>query len=942
MDSDESDNVTGRLGSGGDGGLSEEACLELGDRPRASGPMTPDQWQQARKLFEALCDLPQAQQVRQLDAAGLDPAIERRVRAMLAAEHDGRLGDRLADQAPALATQIAHADRTSQRVGPYTIGGLLGRGGMGEIYRARRSDGSYEQDVAIKFVTLPTPDLASRFDRERQLLASFDHPGIARLLDGGVEENGTPYLVMEFIQGEDIAAYCDRHRHTIQQRIALFLSVIDAVSAAHRQLIVHRDIKPGNVLVTAEGQVKLIDFGIGKFLAAGDLQQAATLTHQQLLTPSYAAPEQLTGGRIGTHTDSFQLGLLLDELVCGLPARSLGDASIEQVVSRCLAAVEPAHRRLGNCGPASAAIARSRRTTPDRLHRQLTGDLDLILKKASAIDPELRYRNVDDLAEDLRSYLAHRPVRARKPSGRYLLSKFVRRHRLAVWTSAAAVTALIGALGVSVLQTREAERQRGIAALEGSRHQQVKEFLIDIFHHADPSVSRQRDISAQELIARASAQLDERNMDPLTAASIHQAVGRAYLGLGIPETALTHLKHALELFEAQEQTHHGDYADTLFLTGQALQTGTYADATRYHQQALDLRRALHGDDHPDVAASLLAVARALRSTQDHDLISATYEKALAAISRYAGQDSRDYAQALTRMGSYYGSRGELETAFPIAQQAYTIATRVMPENDPELGSAALLLGTLGSDTGRFDIGHRHLGEALAIFEETLGPNHPRSLSALGNLSVLSGHQGNFEALLARSREYRDRLIDVFGPESPKAAYGWAHLGLAYFSAGRYEQALQAQNRAVAIIDAVEGEPGSNSGNLVSRGRSLLRLGRYGEALNSADRALAATMGPRNRSQALTCRAEALLSLGRPDAGLKAAQQALELAAPLSDPLLVSEIHSVLAQIHRAAGNSARARIHLHTVEDLLDGSPFFAADVLRRNTQQALQELAAR
>ncbi len=901
--------------------------------------MTPEQWQQARRLFEEVSDLPPDQQARRLAATDLDPALRGRVSAMLEAERGGRIAERLVDQAPGLARQIAHVDRSTQTIGPYTIGALLGRGGMGEIYRAHRSDGAYEQDVAVKFVTLPTPELAARFERERQLLASLEHPGIARLLDGGLTDDGTPYLVMEYIDGEAIDDYCDRSRFDLEQRLRLFLMVLDAVSAAHRQLIVHRDIKPGNILVTEQGQTKLIDFGIGKSLAAG-LGEAATLTHQRMMTPSYAAPEQLTGGSIGTHTDSFQLGLLLDELICGVPGRRLEDASIEQAVSRCLAEVEPARQRFlaaGNRGE----IARRRRTGPDRLARRLSGDLDLILKKACAIDPRLRYRNVDDMADDIGAYLAHRPVRARKPSRRYLVGKFVQRHRVAVLASLVAFAALIGSLAVSVFQTLEAERQRGIALLEGARHQQVKEFLLNIFHNADPAVAQRPDVSARELIARASEQLDESAMDPLTAASIYQAIGQAYLGLGMPETATAHLRHALELFDGAGQADQRDYADASFLLGESLQTGTYAEALTFHEQALELRRRLLGDDHPDVATSLLAVARALRSTQDHERIIATFFEALDAIERYAGRESPDYARALIRMGNYYGSRGELEAAYPLALEAYGIASRTLDARDPDLGRAALLLGTLGSDTGRFDVGSRHLRQALEIFESVYGRNHPRSLSTLGNLSVLHGHQGDFDALLSRSTDYRDRLIDMFGPDSPKAAYGWSHLGVALYTAERFEKALEAHDRAIAIIASGQGEIDSNGANQMSRGRTLLRLGRSEEALQSIDRALTAAMGPRNRAMALISRAEALLDLERPEPAREDAERALALAGSLKDPLLTGEIHIVLARIHRALGDLSRARGHLRSARGLLDDSPFHAAEALRRQSDKALRELAS-
>ena len=488
--------------------------------------MSPEQWREVRAQFERLCDLPGDQQTAGLAEADCSTIVKDKVKAMLIAEQSDRMGQQLAEQAPQMVRQIASVDRQGQTIGPYTVRELLGRGGMGEIYRADRTDNRFEQQVAVKFVVLPTAESAVRFERERRLLARLEHPSIARLLDGGVADDGAPYLIMEYIAGSPIHRYFDDHRFSIERRLQTFLEVIDAVSAAHRQLIIHRDIKPENVLIDAVGRPRLIDFGIGKSLGATAIEDVQTLTEQQLMTPRFAAPEQMTGGAVGTHTDSFQLGILLDGLLCGVPARELDGTSIEQLLEACLAPIAPAHERL-LAATSSERIAANRQTTPDRLARQLRGDLRLILQKACATDPQLRYRNVDDMADDIKAWLDHQPVRARPPSRSYLIGKFVRRHRLAVAFSSLGLIALLSLSIVSVMQARKAQA-------EAARSRAVQQLLTDVFERADPFGSGGGEITLAAALTEALPAIERRVVnDAELDYSIHTTLAGIFNSLGM-------------------------------------------------------------------------------------------------------------------------------------------------------------------------------------------------------------------------------------------------------------------------------------------------------------------------------------------------------------------------------------------------------------------------
>ncbi len=890
--------------------------------------MGPEQWSRVRELFDRLCDLSQAEQLAALERANDSAEVLGRVKEMLAAERSSAVKDSLAEQTPALMDHLTRVSARGRQVGPYTIGALIGRGGMGEIYAAERSDGAYRQRVAIKFVALQSPEQAARFERERQLLASLEHPNIARLLDGGMDPNGVPFLVMEYIDGQSIDRYCDERRLSVAGRIEQFLPVIAAVSAAHRQLIVHRDIKPQNVLVDDNGQPKLIDFGIGKALADNPAALNITRPDDRLLTPANAAPEQVGDGAIGTHTDSFQLGLLLGELVSGVPARELGSASMEQVVTLLLQPIRAPLNRLVD-SPDAQAIAAARSCGLDALKRQLGGDLGSILAKACAIEPAARYRNVDELGDDLRRYLTHQPVQARKPSSWYLLSRFVRRHRVAVAASLAALLALAGALAYSVVQTREAERQRALALAEAQKQAEVRRFLVSVFRQADPNVSRGRDVTARSLLATAAAQVVDRVDDPLTSAATFQAIGGAYHGLGAQEEAERYLQRALALYREMGQSESDDFAATAFLLGDVYQAASSAESLELHRLALTTRLRLSPEPRAELAESLLATARAMRQTNNREAIVETYNQALEIIASYAGTDSADYARALGKLGSYYGSLGALETLYPIAVEAYRIGELSMEPDDPELAALALLLGTVASDTGRFEVAREKLQQAFDRFTVIYGDRHPRTLAALANRSVLFSHLGQTEEMLALATQYRDRLNEVFGPRSPKAAFGWSNLGSSYFSAGRFDEALEAFRQSIEILTNPENPGEDNAGrDYVFAGMALVELGEPDAALEAFETAQTRALGLVTSVLASRYAAEARLRRGELKAAQSLAEQALEGAAPLNQVLLTAGAELTLARVLLAQAELTAAARKLESARSRVADSPFHKAQDL--------------
>ena len=442
-----------------------------------------DRWRELEPLLDQLLELSPEDQARRLAVLRDEsPELALDLERILLAGHGGPLA---ANEAGS-PFEDARANLTlmGSAIGPYRLIEAIGQGGMGSVWLAERSDGRFEGAVAIKFLNFAligkSADL--RFQREGSYLARLTDPGIARLLDAGVTSTGQPYLVLEHVQGLSIDRYCDAHRLGVAERIELVLSVMDAVGHAHQNLVVHRDLKPSNILVTDDGRPKLLDFGIAKLLedeTLGGERSQVTVDGGQAMTPGFAAPEQIRGDPISVATDVYAAGVVLYLLLTGVhPTGSAAATSGEMIQS----VLEREPVRLSAAGaadphdPASVEQAAARSTTPERLRRALRGDLDNILAKALKKRPEERYRTIAAFAQDLERHLRHEPVAARPDSTAYRVGRFARRHRAGLTLAAAVASVLIGAVGFSVRQMREAERQRDQAVYQSQRARALAEF----------------------------------------------------------------------------------------------------------------------------------------------------------------------------------------------------------------------------------------------------------------------------------------------------------------------------------------------------------------------------------------------------------------------------------------------------------------------------------
>jgi eukaryotic-like serine/threonine-protein kinase len=505
--------------------------------------LSPERWHRLSPLLDRALALSAEQRERYV--AGLrtdDPELADEVAALLAersvAEREGFLAGSPGPPPPAASLE-------GQVVGAYTLVSPVGQGGMGSVWLARRSDGRFEGRVAVKLLNASLVGRAGeeRFRREGSILAKMTHPNIARMFDAGVSASGQPFIVLEYVDGEPIDRSCDSRRLDVDSRLRLFLEVCAAVAQAHTNLVVHRDIKPSNVLVAKDGTVKLLDFGIAKLLEDGSGEGPTTaLTREggRALTPEFAAPEQLTGGRITTATDVHALGTILYLLIAG---RHPAGPARDNPARLLRAIVETDPKRPSEAATDSDAAARS--TTPDGLRRQLRGDLDTIAAKALKKNPSERYRSVEALAADVRRYLGDEPIAARADTLGYRTAKFVRRHRVGVAAGTLAALAAVTGTAAILWQAREARRQRDEARTELSRSTAANEFLGFLLSVAAPPG---RKFVVADLLEQGEAIADKQFAgDDALRAELLAGIGRQYIEAERWERAIPVLERALRV-----------------------------------------------------------------------------------------------------------------------------------------------------------------------------------------------------------------------------------------------------------------------------------------------------------------------------------------------------------------------------------------------------------
>ena len=790
--------------------------------------MTTDPLDRFERLFRALQLHPPEERAAFLDAACADdPALRRELESLLAAAEQADdeaflaqpVTNRVLEDAVRDTSPSAEDDPAGQQVGPYTLVRLLGRGGMGDVFLARR-DEPFRRHVALKIIRqgMDTRDVLARFSMERQILASLDHPNIARLLDGGMTDEGRPYFAMEYIEGRPITTYCDAHRLGLEDRLRLFQTVCRAVQYAHQNLVLHRDLKPSNILVTAEGTVKLLDFGIAKLLnpSLSPMALPVTRTAFRPMTPEYASPEQVRGEPLTTASDVYALGVMLYGLLCGHPPYRLTRGSTAEV-ARVVCEQDPERpsTRVGRPGrrtqpdgtehPVSPAqVAETRGTSVDRLQRRLRGDLDNIVLMALRKEPTRRYVSAEQLADDIGRYLTGRPVAARPNTLGYRMRKYVRRHRAVVGGAAAAVLFLTAGLTVALWQAGEARRERDRAATALVQAEQalrqseeVTDFLMGLFSASDPTEARGEETTARQLLERGLERAEELSGEPAVQAQMLDVVGRVYQQLGRYETA-------------------GDLLD----------------------RALALRRAHAGPDSPETARSLAHLADLARVAGDYVAAESLYTRALDLERRAFGPDHPLVVAHTAGLGRVVQDRGAFDRAEAIFRDVLTIRQTTLAPDDPEVLQTKGELARVLKAKGDFDEAEAVLTDILATRRKSYGDRHPEIAENLVELAGLYAWRKDFERSRVLHQEALEIYEAIYGPDHPTVAKSLAHVGNALAYQGRHADAQPLLRRALAIDRATLDPSHPNLGTaLNSLALSLLQTNAYAEAETLLEEAL---------------------------------------------------------------------------------------------------------
>ena len=713
--------------------------------------------------------------------------------------------------------------QAGQHIGVYRIIEQIGFGGMGEVYLAERDDGEFEQRVAIKVVKagMGTDEVLRRFHYERQILANLEHPNIARLLFGGISGEGQPYFVMEYVEGESITEYCDRKRLSVRERLKLFKTVCDAVRHAQRNLVVHRDLKPGNILVTDDGVVKLLDFGIAKLLEADSDPITAFHTTGRLgpFTPAYAAPEQVLGKPINAGTDVYALGVILYELLTGRRPYQLergGGLLPENVRLICekvptVPSSVATRRHLNEEAAVPYELSEKRGVEPVRLKRALQGDLDAIVMKALKKEPERRYASAGELSVDLDSYLANKPVSAQNDSWRYRGFKFVQRHKVPVGAIAIAVLALVGGLMAAIWQADLKEEQALTATT-------TVEYLQSIFSGVDPDIIQGDSVLAVDLLLDGIHLLGELEDQPLVKANIIRAIGVVLSNLSSYQEADSLFAAGISALEQSDlliRRQRELLARLYFGRGQTQRTlESWAEAERLFNTSLDHLDALR-QKRPLFRAQILNELALLMSDQIRPaeaerfaLEAIGYVRVSELKEKNIKEEDRLLVKAIAqeRLAYAYNRQNKLLQARESYEEALFSKRELLGKDHPKVGHLLVQMSYLFNKLGDWERSEEYLNTALDIYRQSYGENH--DATAVAHLSLGDVYHfrtdPDLDQAVAHYRHAQTIYERVAGELSESNGIALLRMGQVSIQKEDYLDGEQLLDRARLILEESEG------------------------------------------------------------------------------------------------------------------------------------------
>lgn len=751
--------------------------------------------------FERSLDQPAEQRTAWLDAQQLPPWLHERVLRLI--ETDARLDEGFLET-PAAPFPEPVFPKVGERVGDYALVSQIDAGGMGVVYLARRADGAYDHDVAIKLIRplhLSSAHqyrerLIARFENERALLARLNHPNVARILDGGSTASGIPYIVMEYVDGVPLHAYCDTHDVDVPGRLRLFRKVCDGVQEAHRHLIVHRDLKPDNILVTRDGEPRLLDFGIARTLEdIPEIDDTRTVTALTAMTPAYASPEQVRHQPLTTSSDVYSLGVVLYELLAGARPYEMSRLTPAQA-DRMICEVAPE--------PLRSAILRVDMSDARRRKRraQLTTDLERIVAKAMHKEPTRRYATAQELADDVERFLAGAPVLAHPDSAWYRIGKFVARHRAASTIAAVALIAVLIASGIALWQAKQARQAAADTRL-------MNEFLLEVLSMSDP-FDAGSELTLSQALDVAADKIDERFATrPDLSAEIRFGIGYSMLSRYRMEQATAQLERALA--EAKSEFGDDDIRTLRALEGVAglrQEQGRMDEARQLFEEAIARIEATRQQSDPlyiQLLGNLGNLHLVVERYADADV---RLQQALRAHEAQGGGRNLDYANLLNNLAHAAHGLEHYEVAETRYQEAQAAYETLFPGGNPDLATLLNNRALLAEDRGFKEQALELHKRSLSVRRHVFGGEHPMIVVALGNVARMAATLGERELALSTAMEATAMADRVYTEPQSRHASVYASLAEAQLANDDVEGSTRAWQRAEQLLAKVTGAPPS--------------------------------------------------------------------------------------------------------------------------------------